>query len=185
MPKNFTDAEIADIRGLYNGAKNKRKQIDILAQLHTCTKPEVMQVLGLNEPVPAPAPRKQKIIPPEVKQACCDEVLSGKAVALVAAEHGISTPPLYEWLRQRKADPTVFTGTDAAKVAPPAPVTDTEFAKLEAGLEGLKCFVSAFGDVAARNTNFMRELKDISARSTEFVAGVAYALRKEAKKDER
>lgn len=49
MPKIFTAAEKADIQAMYRAAKNKRKQIGILAQLNACSKAEIIQVLGGKE----------------------------------------------------------------------------------------------------------------------------------------
>lgn len=52
MARRFTKDEIADIQASYRGAKNKKRQIGILAQLNLCSKEEIEKILGLGEEDP-------------------------------------------------------------------------------------------------------------------------------------
>lgn len=62
MSRNFSKEEIANIQSLYRGAKNKQREVGILAEMHLCEKEDIRKVLGLD--IPGKKPEKSPDIAP-------------------------------------------------------------------------------------------------------------------------
>ena len=57
--KDFTPAELDEIRTSYRQAKNQRTQIDVLADLYACTRQDIERALGLPETPKRENPRNR------------------------------------------------------------------------------------------------------------------------------
>lgn len=56
--------QVSEIKRMYRESKDKKKQIGILADLNTCTKEEIREVLGMK----APGPQPEKVVDTKVKE---------------------------------------------------------------------------------------------------------------------
>lgn len=98
---------VDNICGLYREAKDKAKQIPILADLNATTEEEIRSVLkaqgyGLpGDKPPAPTPGK-KNWPKELRKAAIRDLAAGSRVADVAAKHGVPQKTVQQWKWQAK-----------------------------------------------------------------------------------
>lgn len=103
----LNEAEKAEIRSEFRGAKDPEKQIGISAQLHACRPEEVRAALENTDPPHKPAPEK-KGYSAEFKAQAVEEVRAGRTVKSVAGQYGISANTLKSWMvkaRTQKKEP--------------------------------------------------------------------------------
>ena len=98
----LSEAEKAEIRSEFRGAKDPEKQIAISAQLHNCRSEEVRAALEGTEPPAPKAKPEKKGYDAKFKSQAVEAVIAGGTVKSVAGQYGIAAATLYKWFRQAK-----------------------------------------------------------------------------------
>ena len=93
--KDFTAAELDEIRTSYRQAKSPRTQVDVLADLYACTRQDIERALGLPETPKRARPRNKGIYfkwTPELEERLialyAQEASPSKAAALLGVPEG-------------------------------------------------------------------------------------------------
>lgn len=107
MTAMLSSEDKGSIQALYRGARNKKQQLGILAQLYDCRKADILEALGLEGAQKAekkkPKPRAKRWKSAAAKLAACRRVLEdGKSCSAVAREIGVSHTAVCMWVKEYK-----------------------------------------------------------------------------------
>lgn len=127
MSRNFTTAEIGEIRTQYRQSKSPGKQIEILADMHTCEKDDIRRVLRIgkyasfsDEPPTGETLQTQSTVEAKKKsprhsydQAVRNQVvkavlLDGDTQAATAERFGVPAGNVSKWVQSAKAKQKEF-----------------------------------------------------------------------------
>ncbi len=99
----LSEEEKSEMRVLYRQAANRRRQIEILAQLYAAPKEDVLEALGLDDlPESAHASKQPKTArrcwPDGVRRAAVERVLAGQSYRQAAEACGVPVNTIGGWM---------------------------------------------------------------------------------------
>ena len=127
--KDFTPAELDEIRTSYRQAKNPRTQVDVLADLYACTRQDIERALGLPETPKGARPRNKDAYfkwTPELEERLialyAQEASPSKAAALLGVPVGKVKAKVLRLRRSGRLPPAERPPARCADAAEDAPV---------------------------------------------------------------
>ena len=196
---DLTKQAVDNICGLYREAKDKKKQISILAELNACTEADVCEVLkkqgyelpGGFPPAPDSSPGR-KTYPPELRKAVVLDLAAGIRVADVAAKHGVPQKTVTQWkwlarksgelnqIEKERHEKTVLDVSPEPEYCKPVTIQNAPYMRESHDVECeilLKQFTAAWdslillvpGDASAQNA-----VESYILRTEGFIAGLRF-----------